>query len=169
MSDPGPIRVYGWNWGRDEDTRPQIPWLGVFLLILGALLILDQLSPAYRDAGDVVVLAAGLASLVIWPVRRSSFALYVGAILTAAAAPGLIETATNGSYPGLGSVCFGIAFLFIALVRALGRGGWGWQAVLGLVLVAAGASEMALPNLADYALPLLLVIVGLVLLTRSRR
>lgn len=169
MSDPGPIRVYGWSWGRDEDVRPQIPWLGVFLLILGALLILDQLSPAYRDAGDVVVLAAGLASLVIWLLRRSSLALYVGAILTAAAAPGLIETATSTSIPGLGSVCFGIAFLFIALVRALGRGGWGWQLILGLVLVAAGASEMALPNLADYALPLLLVILGIVLLTRSRR
>jgi hypothetical protein len=169
MNDQTPIRIYGWNWGRDEDTRPQIPWLGVFLLILGGLLILDQLSPAYRDAGDVVVLAAGLAFLVVWLLRRSTFALYAGAILTAAAAPGLIETVTAQTIPGLGTVCYGVAFLFIALIRLLSRGGWGWQLVLGLVLVAAGASEMALPNLADYALPLLLVILGIVLLTRSRR
>jgi len=169
MHGQGPIRVYGWNWGRDEDTRPQIPWIGVFLLILGGLLILDRLSPAYRDVGDVVVLAAGLASLVVWLLRRSTFALYAGAILTAAAVPGLVETATSSTLPGFGSVCYGAAFLFIALVRGATGGGWGWQLILGVVLVALGASEMALPDLADVALPLLLVVLGVALLTRTRR
>ena len=87
--DHGPIRVYGWDWGRDEDRRPQVPWVGVFLLILGGLLIFEQLAPQYRDLGNVVVLAAGLAFLVVWALRRSSFALYAGALLTAAAIPGL--------------------------------------------------------------------------------
>lgn len=166
--DHGPIRVYGWNWGHDEDTRPQIPWIGVFLLILGALLILERV-PAYRNLGDIVVLAAGLAFLVVWLIRRSTFALYAGAILTAAAVPGLIEGVTGTTLPGLGSVAYGVAFLFIAVVRAATRGGWGWQAILGLVLVALGASEMALPDLADLALPLLLVVLGMALLTRARR
>jgi hypothetical protein len=167
MSDQGPIRMYGWNWGRDEDRRPQVPWIGVFLLILGALLILER-YPQYRDLGDVAVLAAGLAFLVVWIVRRSGFALYAGAILTAAAVPGLVEGLGYATEPGFGTVCYGVAFLVIALVRATSRGGWGWQLILGAILVALGASEMALPDLADVTLPLLLIALGIVLVTRRR-
>ena len=167
--DQGPIRVYGWDWGRDEDRRPQVPWVGVFLLILGGLLIFEQLAPQYRDLGNVVVLAAGLAFLVVWLLRRSSFSLYAGALLTAAAVPGLIEGVTQRSVAGLGTVAYGVALLFIAVVRAVSRGGWGWQLVFGLVLLAVGASEMALPDLADLTLPLLLVVLGVVLISRGRR
>ena len=167
--DHGPIRVYGWDWGRDEDRRPQVPWVGVFLLILGGLLIFEQLAPQYRDLGNVVVLAAGLAFLVVWALRRSSFALYAGALLTAAAIPGLVEGLTHTAVSGLGTVAYGIAFLFIAIIRGTNRGGWGWQLVLGLVLVAVGASEMTLPDLADLTLPVLLVILGVLLITRGRR
>ena len=167
--DQGPIRIYGWDWGRDEDRRPHVPWIGVFLLILGGLLIFEQLAPQYRDLGNVVVLAAGLAFLVIWALRRSTFALYAGALVTAASIPGLVEGVAHATYTGLGTVSYGVAFLFIALVRGATRGGWGWQLVLGLVLVAVGASEMSLPDLADLTLPVLLVILGVVLLIRSRR
>ncbi|HXI46705.1 MAG TPA: hypothetical protein VNH13_10420 [Candidatus Acidoferrales bacterium] len=169
MNDQGPIRVYGWDWGRDEDRRPQVPWIGVFLLILGGLLIFEQVAPQYRDIGNVVVIAAGLAFLVVWLIRRSTFALYAGALLTAASVPGLAHGLGAATVPGFGTVCYGVAFLFIALVRGVSRGGWGWQLVLGLVLLAVGSSEMALPDLADITLPLLLVILGLVLVTRSRR
>lgn len=167
--DQGPIRVYGWDWGRDDDRRPQIPWVGVFLLILGALLIFEQVAPQYRNLGNVVVLAAGLAFLVVWLLRHSTLALYAGALLTAAAVPGLVEGVTGISYAGLGTVCYGVAFLFVAAVRGVSRGGWGWQLVLGLVLLAVGASEMTLPDLADLTLPVLLVILGAVLITRGRR
>ena len=167
--EQGPIRIYAWDWGRDEDRRPQVPWVGVFLLILGGLLIFEQLAPAYRDLGNVVVLAAGLAFLVVWAIRRSTFALYAGALLTAAAVPGLVEGLTHTTWAGFGTVAYGVAFLAIALVRGTSRGGWGWQLVLGLVLVAVGASEMTLPDLADLTLPLLLVILGVLLITRGRR
>ncbi|HYL39926.1 MAG TPA: hypothetical protein VET90_01330 [Candidatus Binatus sp.] len=167
--DQGPIRVYGWDWGRDEDRRPQVPWVGVFLLILGGLLIFEQLAPQYRDLGNVVVLAAGLAFLVVWLLRRSSFALYAGALLTAAAIPGLVEGLTHTTLTGLGTVAYGLAFLFIALVRGGSHGGWGWQLILGLVLVAVGASEMTMPDLADLTLPVLLVVLGVLLISRGRR
>jgi hypothetical protein len=165
----GPIRVYGWDWGRDEDRRPQVPWVGVFLLILGGLLIIEQLQPEYRNLGNVVVLAAGLAFLVVWLLRRSTFSLYAGALLTAASVPGLVEGLNYSTVAGFGTLCYGIAFLFIAGVRGVTRGGWGWQLVLGLVLLAVGASEMTLPDLADLTLPVLLVILGVVLITRGRR
>jgi hypothetical protein len=167
MNEQGPIRVYGWNWGRDEDRRPQVPWIGVFLVILGGLLVLKQF-PQYKNIGDVVVLAAGLAFLVIWLLRRSTFSLYAGALLTAASVPGLVEGLGYTTVAGFGSVCYGVAFLVIALVRGMSRGGWGWQLVLGVVLIALGSSEMALPDLADVTLPLLLIVLGIVLLTRRR-
>src|SRR5258705_11879552 len=98
MTDPqrpvepegGPVRVYGWSWGRDEDRRPRLPWIGIFLVIFGALLLLDRALPEYQRAGNLVVLAAGLAFLVVWVLRRGTFALYAGAFLTAASVPGLI-------------------------------------------------------------------------------
>ena len=66
---PG-IRVYGWQWGRDEDRRPGLPWVGIFLVIFGAILLLEQALPQYRELGNVALLAAGLASLVVWVLRR---------------------------------------------------------------------------------------------------
>ena len=167
-SDPGHVRVIGWQWGPDEDRRPQVPWIGVFLLILGGLLILERF-PEYRNLGNIVVLAAGLAFLVVWGLRRSTFALYAGALLTAAAVPGLVEGLGYDTGPGFGTFCYGVAFLFIAAVRAASRGGFGWQALFGVVLVALGASEMALPNFVDLTLPALLIVLGLILLFRGGR
>jgi|SRR5215213_9428484 len=160
--------TYGMDWGREDDRRPQVPWIGVFLLVLGGLLLLERF-PEFRNLGNIVVLAAGIAFLIVWAIRRSTFALYAGALLTAAAVPGLLRGLGYVVGAGVGSVAYGVAFLFIAAVRVARGGGWGWQLILGVVLVALGATEMALPSLADVAIPLLLVALGIVLLTRGRR
>ncbi|MCI0345186.1 MAG: hypothetical protein L0221_07025, partial [Chloroflexi bacterium] len=81
--EPGGVRVYGWQWGPDEDRQPRLPWIGIFLVVLGGLLLLDRALPEYASLGNVVVLAAGLAFLLLWLVRRGTFALYAGAFLTA--------------------------------------------------------------------------------------
>ena len=47
-------------------------------------------------------------------------------------------------------------------------GGVGWQAAVGLVLVALGGSQMILPTASSLILPVVLVVVGLVLVTRDR-
>jgi hypothetical protein len=165
----GGVRVYNWDWGRDDDRRPQVPWIGVFLLVFGGLLLLERVVPQYREIGNVALLAAGIAFLIVWAIRRSTFALYAGALLTAGAVPGVLRGLGYTVGEGVGSVAYGVAFLLIAAVRGARGGGWGWQLVLGAVLVALGASEMALPNLADVAVPLLLVVLGVVVLTRSSR
>ena len=59
--------------------------------MFGALLLIERALPEYRRLGDVAVLAAGLASLLVWVMRRGTVALYAGAFLTAAALPGTIE------------------------------------------------------------------------------
>src|SRR5215208_6965939 len=89
-AEPG-LRAWAFRWGPDEDRRPGLPWVGIFLVVFGLLLLVEQALPAYRRLGDVAVLAAGLASLVAWAVRRSTLALYAGAFLTALALPGPIE------------------------------------------------------------------------------
>jgi hypothetical protein len=166
--ESGPVRVYGWEWGREEDRRPRLPWIGIFLVVFGALLLVRQAVPQYLTATNLVVLAAGLAFLIIWLLRKGTFPLYAGAFLTASAIPGLVESLNVNPGPGFGTLCFGLAFLFIALVRATRGGGVGWQAAIGLVLAALGGSQMILPTASSLILPVLLVVVGLVLLTRDR-
>lgn len=163
------ITVYGWQWGPDESRRPGLPWIGIFLVILGGLLILENALPAYRDLGNVAVLAAGLASLLVWAVRRGSAALYFGAFLTAAALPGTLKGLGYEVGPGWGTLFFGVALLFIALVRAASRGGWGWQAIFGAALVLLASSEIAVPAVGDLILPALLVVFGILLLLRGGR
>ena len=164
------VRVYGWQWGPDEGRRPGLPWVGIFLVAFGVLLIVQNTLPEYRNLGNVVMLAAGLASLVAWTIRRGTAALYIGAFLTAAALPGAIEGATGTDLgPGWGTLCFGIALLFIALVRSATRGGLGWQALAGAALVLLASTEIAIPQVGNLALPALLVVLGVLLLVRGGR
>jgi hypothetical protein len=165
--EPG-IRVYGWRWGRDEDRRPGLPWIGIFLVIFGAILLLEQALPQYRELGNVGLLAAGLASLIVWVLRRGTIALYAGAFLTALALPGTIEGLQGRDLgPGWGTLIFGLAFLGIAAVRAWRGGGVGWQGFYGGILVLIGGSQVAKPDLAAFAWPILLVVVGAILLLRG--
>jgi hypothetical protein len=167
--NPGPTRVFTSRWGAEDDRGPRVPWIGIFLVIFGGLIVLERLLPDYRNLGNVLFLAAGLAFLVAWALRRGTFSLYAGAFLTAAAVPGVLRGLGYDVGPGVGSIAYGVAFVFIAAVRSWRAGGWGWQLVAGLVLLALGLSEMAVPDLAALALPLLLVALGVVLMVRGRR
>jgi hypothetical protein len=164
--DPG-ARAWAFRWGPDEDRRPGLPWIGVFLVVFGALLLVERMLPDQR-LGDVGVLAAGLASLLVWIIRRGTVALYAGAFLTALALPGTIQALGQPLGPGWGSLFFGLAFLFVAAVRASQGGGIGWQALYGAILVLIGGSEVVKPDVANLAWPLILVAIGLLLLFRGR-
>jgi hypothetical protein len=167
VSADGPVRVYGWSWGPDEQRRPGLPWIGVFLIVFGGLLLLETLLPDYQSLGNVVVLAAGLASLVSWVIRRDTIPLYAGAFLTALALPGTIEALGVPLGPGWGTFFFSLAFLFIAAVRAWRGGGYGWQALYGGILLVIALSEILRPDLAGIAWPLILVGIGALLLIRG--
>jgi hypothetical protein len=166
---PTGVTYYEWRWGPDEQRRPGLPWIGIFLVVFGGLLLLEQALPQYRGLGNIVLLAAGIASLIAWAVRRGTVQLYAGAFLVALAAPGTYEAATGQDLgPGWGTLCFGLAFLFIAVVRAARGGGWGWQLLWGSVLAALGGVEITQPNIAGIALPLIIVAIGVLLLIGSR-
>lgn len=160
---PGAVRVYGWQWGADEQRRPGLPWIGIFLVVFGLLLVLERVIPEFRLAGSAFLLAVGLVFLVRWAIERGTGSLYAGAIVTALAAPGVLEGSGIVSGGGLGTLSLGVAFLFIALVRLAGRGGVGWQAWLGGALLVLGLVRVVIPSIGDLIVPLLLLVFGLTL------
>jgi len=165
----GDVRVYHWEWGPDDARRPGLPWIGIFLLVFGALLLLRQALPGYATAGSLVFLAIGLALLIKWALDRSMLALYGGAVITALGLPDLLAAAGIASGPWLGTLMVGVAFLAIAGIRAASRGGVGWQAYLGLFLAIVGGAQVAVPALGGLVLPAILVIGGLYLVARTSR
>ena len=169
LTDDGRIRAYSWEWGDLAGRRRGLPWIGLFLIVFGGLLLLRQALPGYTTAGSLIVLAAGLALLLKWAMDRSTLALYSGAVVTALGVPDLLAAAGLASGPGLGTLALGIAFLAIAAIRVASKGGLGWQAYLGLILAVVGGSQVAIPAIGGLVLPALLVIGGLYLLLRASR
>jgi hypothetical protein len=160
------VRVYGWEWGPDDGRRPGLPWIGIFLLVFGALLLVRQLFPEVRSLGSLIVLAVGLAFLVRWIVDRGTGSLYAGAIITALAVPGVVE-GTGIEVDGLGTFSLGVAFLFIALIRATSGGGWGWQAWFGGLLALIGLVGIVTPGVGSLIVPVAIVVLGLALIVRG--
>lgn len=166
------IHAYRWEWSNlgEPAGRTRLPWLGIFLVVFGILLVAQLWFPALATAGSLLFLAIGLAFLVSWAVNRGTASLYLGAVIVALAAPGLLAAAKIVEGPGVGTLCLGVAFLAIAAVRWITGSGLGWQAVFGALLAGIGAALMAFPGLAAIVWPLALVIGGgLVLLRSSRR
>jgi len=165
----GMVHAYGWEWNDigGPKGRSRLPWFGIFLVVFGVLLLLRQVFPALETAGSLLFLAIGVAFLVSWLVNRGMGSLYLGAIITALAAPDLLAAANVVSGPGVGTFCLGIAFLFIAAVRAASGAGWGWQLALGAILAAIGGSSVAIPGLSELIWPIVLVVLGGLLLVRA--
>ena len=163
----GSVRAYSWEWSGTPGTpgRSRLPWFGIFLVVLGALLLFQSVFPALETS--VLFLAIGLAFLVSFLVNRGMGSLYLGAIITALAAPDLLIAAGAPDQSGLGTLCLGVAFLFIALVRGLTGNGMGWQAGLGTLLLLIGASSYAIPGFNELVWPIVLVVIGAVLLFRA--
>jgi hypothetical protein len=159
-------RIYRWQWGPDDARRPGLPWIGIFLLVFGVLLLIQQAYPDFKAAGSVVVLAIGLAFLIRWAIERGTGSLYAGAIITALAVPGLLNAA-GVQADGLSTFSFGVAFLLIAAVRAVSGGGVGWQLWFGGFLALLGAVSIAGASFGPYVVPIILVALGVVLITRG--
>jgi hypothetical protein len=155
-------RAYTWEWGPDQARRPGLPWIGIFLVVFGGLLLGQQLYPGAQSIGSVLVLAVGIAFLVRWGLTRGTGSLYAGAIITALAVPAALANAGFG-HEGLGTLSLGVAFLFIALVRATSGGGIGWQAWFGGLLAIIGGVNVLQPEVGGLIVPVALVVLGLVL------
>jgi len=157
------VHVHAWEWGPGTATRPGLPWIGIFLLVFGGLLLIQPVVPEARSIGSIGVLAVGIAFLIKWAMDRGTGSLYAGAIITALAAPGVLN-ALGVSATGLTTFCLGIAFLAIAAVRAASGGSWGWQLWFGGLLALIGGINITTPGVGTLIVPVALVVVGLLLI-----
>lgn len=175
-SGPGPFRFQArtWTWD-DEDVRRGLPWIGVFLVVFGGILLLGQAFPRAHILGSALTTAFGIALLVTWATGRG-WGLYPGLLITAYSLPGLlIDLTLLPAGAGYGTFLFGVGLLGVAAIRYGARRTWGWQLVIGGILALAGGSEIAarlwpgFPGLGDLLGPLVLVLLGLVIISRAIR
>jgi hypothetical protein len=163
-----------WTWG-DEDVRRGLPWIGVFLVVFGAILLLGQAYPQAHILGSALTTAFGIALLLSWATGRG-WGLYPGLLITAYSLPGLlIDIGVLPAGSGYGTFLFGVGLLVVAAMRWSARRQWGWQLVVGAILALAGGSEIAsrlwpgFPGLGELLLPIVLVVLGVLIITRAGR
>jgi hypothetical protein len=173
---PGAFRFHArtWTWD-DEDVRRGLPWMGVFLVVFGGILLVGQAYPQAHILGSALTTALGIALLVSWATGRG-WGLYPGLLITAYSLPGLlIDLAVLPAGSGYGTFLFGVGLLGVAAMRYGARRTWGWQLIVGGILALAGGSEIAtrlwpgMPALGDLLGPLVLVLLGLLIISRAVR
>lgn len=172
---PGPGFVRGWDWSR-QDRRPGLPWIGLVLVMFGALLLLGDFVPGFHVAGPALGVAAGLAFLIAWITNRGRWGLYPGIFVLAISLPAfLIDLGVMRNAPGWTTLFLGIGLLVVAVARLAGHGGVGWQALLGGLLTLSGADDVVqalvpdVPRFDAIVFPVVLLSLGLLILTRSIR
>jgi hypothetical protein len=163
-----------WTWD-DEDIRRGLPWIGVFLVVFGGILLVGAAYPNAHIVGSALTTAFGVALLVTWATGRG-WGLYPGLLITAFSLPGLlVDLDLLPAGGGYGTFLFGVGLLGVAVMRWTARRTWGWQLVVGGILALAGGAEVAarrwpgFPATGDLLGPLVLVALGLVILSRAVR
>ena len=154
--------------------RRAASWLpGAILIAIGAAIAAVSW---FQAGGEIVVLALGAVFLVAYAATRSYGLLVPGGILTGLglgiAGQSLVSQAAQGAPVVLG---LGLGFLAIWAIDELvtrSRARW-WPLIPGLILVVIGSlvgagAYGALDVVATYALPVLLIVVGIWLLVRPR-
>jgi hypothetical protein len=166
-----------WSWRRLDDDRPRVPLIGLFLVGLGALLLLRQFVPALSVTFSAVVVVVGVVLILLYLAKRAGILyLYAGTILVALSLPGLLQDLNvirEGG--GWGTLFLGIGFIAIALIRTRNRAGTGWQMVVGIVLTVLGGLQVLArelpgsPTVDNLLWPLVILVAGIWLISRSRR
>ena len=113
---PGPAGPTGsqpWGWdGLMQDRPARIPLLGLFLVLFGGILLVQQLVPGFSGIGAGLVVAIGIVLLISWGINRRPWELYGGTALIAIGLPPLLtDLRVIDGGPGWGTFFFGIALL----------------------------------------------------------
>lgn len=178
MSDknqpPKAVRIDTWGFETDMPGGGRsVPLFGVFLIVFGLLLAAGQLFKGAQLGASALFLALGIILLLVWLRDHSDSALYVGVLVTALALSDLLSGAGVIHGNGWGALILGIGVLWIALIRIRSGKSWAGAAVLGALLCLWGGSGVATSYLnldVDRLVgPVLLVLLGVWILSRSRR
>ena len=160
-----------WSWSSDEAGRPGLPFVGVFLLGFGFLLLLQQFIPG-TSVWSWLGLLIGVSALVVYASRRgatgSGFLLWVGVILVAIGLPSLLVAV--GFLPdrdGWSTLFLGVALIGLGLVRR-SRPGIPLSVWLGGILTIIGLGETALvSDFGSYVVPIAVIAIGGLIVLRA--
>ncbi len=178
MSDrndpPRAVRIDSWGFETGPSRRGRtVPAFGIFLIIFGLLLGAGQLFNVAALGASALLLALGVVLLYVGFRDNSDLALFAGILFIALALSDMATTINllNGS--GWGRVFLGIGLLLVSPFRAHAGKGWGWPAIVGVVLVLWGGFDVATSYANfDYGPllgPALLVLLGVWILSRAIR
>ena len=162
------VRIDAWgfegSWGGTQTGR-RTPLLGIFLVVLGLLLVAGQLFPQAQIGASAFFLVVG-ALLVFTGLRdRSNLALYVGVFIVALSLSDLLSGVGLIHGHGWGTFFLGVGVVGLALIRSRTGRSWGWAVIVGALLALWGGSEVATSYLSldldRLVVPVLIVLLGL--------
>ena len=153
------------------NTRNVAP--GAVLIALGALFFVVQVTGVGQEA---VVAVIGGAFLVAYAITRQYGFLVPGGIMTGLGVGIVLQNQATAQEGGVVGIGLGAGFLSIYLIDLLVRQGsalW-WPIIPGGILTAIGvlieADQIEILNQLEWAWPLVLIAIGvIVLLTQVRR
>jgi hypothetical protein len=125
------------------------PFVGSTLAVVGLMLLVQQTYPVVTWPQTTFVFVTTILSASVWAVT-----LYVGTILALITMPLLLGG--------------GVALLIAAILRAVDGRGFGWQAIVGAVLIVLGWNAVLQPPTGGPFVPVALVAIGAGLLSRRR-
>jgi len=167
------VRIDAWgfegSWGGSQRGR-RIPMLGLFLIALGLFLAAGEFFSVAQIGASAFFLAVG-ALLIATGVRdKSDLALYVGVFIAALALSDLLTGLGLIHGYGWGTLFLGLGVIGLALVRSRTGRSWATGLVVGAVITAWGASQVATSylslNLDRLIVPALIVLLGLYIVRR---
>ena len=165
-----PPEWLAWAWSSDRNRS--FPWLGLLLVMVGAVLLINYFLPAV-SIGTLILLALALVFFAGWIFGGSRFVLVPGLIVLALAVARLVDELNIYTGPGTTPLALAAAFAGMWLVfSARGRRStwplWG-VAIFGLIGLVEVSSHLA--KIADYGglWPALIIVIGLILFMNSRR
>jgi hypothetical protein len=170
---PKAVRIDSWGFdGNWPGSRPGLPIIGIFLIILGLFLGAGQLFSQAQIGASAFFLALGLVLLIVGVRDRSDLALFAGVFVVALALSDLLHSlnAVHGS--GWGPLFLGLGVMAIALIRSTAGRRWGWTLGIGVLLALWGGSDVA-ASYVDFPTdrlvgPLLIVLLGVYIVARGR-
>lgn len=169
------VRVLGWSF-REIDAGRMGLWIGLGLVLLGVYLVLSPWVPGVQLAGSGAILLLGLAAVLAGATERAgSWSTYLGVIVAAVGAVGVLAGLGTLRGGGWTTLAVGLALLGLAGWRAARRTGWRPLAILGAIVAGIGGVEIlgwaipGFPSLGELLLAGILVGVGYLVLRSAMR
>ncbi len=167
VGDPPGWAARGWSGG-----GRQVPWLGVFLVLIGVALFVQAIQPQISFTSMLLV-ALGIAFGAAWLVGGFRAAFVPAVVLLAIAAARLVGELGYLTGSGWTPLFLGAAFLLAWVVGRVQRVRRDWALWVGAILLLIGLAQVSdrIPGLPNLGLlwPLVIIAVGGLLLVRARR